>query len=310
MSYRVLKDKILSLKEEKGAIILAHNYQRPEILDIADFTGDSLDLCKRASETDAEYILFCGVDFMAETAAILNPDKRVLIPDARATCPLANMLTPSDIRDAKREHGKAVAVLYVNTTAESKAEADIVCTSSNAVDVVNALEYDTILFGPDSNLAHYVQARTKKRIIPIPKYGYCPVHQYFTVNHVRKLKQIYPKEELEVMAHPECSPLVQNSADFIGSTGRMLERPASSDKKIFIVGTEVGLVYPLCKRYPDKSFVPLCNDAVCESMKLHTLRKVYMALETEKHVVTVPKDTAAKARYSLESMLKLTVQRQ
>lgn len=197
MSYDVLKDRILGLKEEKRAIILAHNYQRPDIVDIADFAGDSLGLCKRASETDAEYILFCGVDFMAETAAILNQDKRVLIPDARATCPLASMLTPRIIKDAKRKHKGSAVVLYVNTTAESKAEADIICTSSNAVDVVNALEQDTILFGPDRNLAHHVQAKTRKKIIPMPKYGYCPVHQYFTVNQVRKLKQIYPKEELE-----------------------------------------------------------------------------------------------------------------
>lgn len=304
MSYEKLRQKILGLKEQKRAIILAHNYQRWEIQEIADFTGDSLGLCRRAAETDAQYIIFCGVDFMAETASILNPDKKVLIPDIGAVCPLANMLTPREIRDAKRKQGKATVILYVNTTAESKAEADVICTSSNAVDVVNAVDQDTILFGPDWNLAHYVQARTRKKIIPIPKYGYCPVHQYFTANQVRKLREIYPREELEMMVHPECSPIVQSSADFIGSTGKMLERPASSGKRIFIVGTEVGLIYPLCKRHPDKSFIPLCHEALCKPMKLHTLRKVYMTLKTGRPIIKVPDEIATKARDSIEAMLK------
>jgi len=304
MSYEKLRQRILQLKDQKRAIILAHNYQRREIQEIADFTGDSLGLCRRAAETDAQYMVFCGVDFMAETASILNPDKKVLIPDTRATCPLANMLTARIIKDAKRKHKEGAVVLYVNTTAESKAEADIICTSSNAVEVVNALEQDVILFGPDWNLAQYVKNRTRKRIIPIPSYGYCPVHQYFTVNQIRELREIYPREELEVMVHPECSPIVQSSADFVGSTGKMLERPASLGKRIFIVGTEVGLIYPLYKRHKDKSFIPLCHDALCKPMKLHTLRKVYMALKKERPIVKVPKKIAAEARDSIEAMLK------
>ncbi|MCK4433458.1 MAG: quinolinate synthase NadA, partial [Methanomicrobia archaeon] len=218
----MLKDKILELKKTGDFVILAHNYQIPDIQDIADFRGDSLELCRISQDIDAQYIVFCGVTFMAETAAILNPEKTVLIPDNTSRCPLAAMLPAERIKEAKKKYPEAAVVVYVNTLAEAKAEADITCTSANPVKVVNSLDKNTILFGPDKNLAWYTQNHTEKKILPLPKFGHCRVHEFMiTKEDVLSLKKEHP--DALVLAHPECLPEVQELADYICSTSQMLK---------------------------------------------------------------------------------------
>ncbi len=303
-----LQDKIIRLKERKKALILAHNYQRPEIQEIADCIGSSLQLCWRAAEAeDINFIVFCGVDFMAESAAILNPNKTVVIPDANAKCPMAAMLPANRVTEARKEHPDAKVVLYVNTLAEAKAEADMMCTSTNAAQIVGKLNAEKILFGPDWNLAwHTRRHNPEKEIIPIPKHGYCYVHKRYFGNgkEVLLLKDIHPDAEL--LVHPECNPDLQLKADFIGSTGQMFKRCQRSDSKKFIVATEIGLIDRLRRDFPEKICLPAMEDAVCRQMKLHTLQKVYEALKKEKPVVNVPTRTADRAREGIERMLELS----
>ena len=239
---RELQARIRELAERKGAVILAHNYQRTEVQEVADFVGESLSLARKALETDAELIIFCGVDFMAETAAVLNPDKRVVLPEPASTCPMAAQLPASLVREAKRRYPGVPVVLYVNTLAEAKAEADVICTSGNAVEVVRSLEADTVLFGPDRNLCWHVQRHVPdKKLIPIPEAGYCYVHKLFTPEDVLRLKEErYPDAEL--LVHPECDPELQLAADFVGSTGQMYRHARESALSTFLVATEVGLV--------------------------------------------------------------------
>jgi quinolinate synthase len=206
---------IQQLKEGKNAIILAHNYQRGEVQDVADFVGDSLELARRAAETDADIIVFCGVDFMAETAAILNPDKKVLIPDIGAICPMAQMLTMEELFEAKERYPEADVVLYINTLAEEKAYSDCFCTSANAPKIIEAMDADTILFGPDYNLAKYVEKLTSRRVVPVPEYGLCPTHHQISVDDLLEGKKEHPKAE--VVVHPECVPGIQEMADHIAS---------------------------------------------------------------------------------------------
>ncbi len=298
--------KILQLKEREKALILAHNYQRPEIQEIADFVGDSLQLCLTATKVeDFKYIVFCGVDFMAETASILNPDKLVIIPDVEAKCPMAAQLPANIVVEAKKKYSDAEVMLYVNTLAEAKAEADVICTSSNAPKIASKLNSTRILFGPDRNLALYTAKHCPgKEIIPIPENGYCIVHKMFRVEDILALKKKHPNAE--VLVHPECDPEVQDVADFIGSTEQMCKRCLESASKEFIIATEIGLVDRLRRELPGKEYVPALEKAVCDSMKLHTLEKVYHALEKKKPVVKVPDRIAEKSRSAIERMLKLS----
>jgi quinolinate synthase len=299
-----LSDKILKLKEEKKAVILAHNYQRAEIQDIADYIGDSIELSRKAAEEkDAEMIVFSAVDFMAESAAILNPDKKVLLPCLGARCPMAQMLTVDEIKRAKTLYPKAPVVLYVNTLASCKAHCDICCTSANAVEVIESLDEDTILFGPDRNLADYVSQKTGKTLIPIPEYGFCPTHLLFQPEDVTVMKMAHPKAT--VMAHPECSSEMRKVADFVGSTSKMCRFARESADKEFIVGTEEGLLHRLRKENPEKSFYLAYEGAICPNMKLTTLERLYSSLKEEKHVVKVPEAIAEKARASLERMFEV-----
>jgi len=299
-----LQSEIIKLKKDKDAIILAHNYQRKEIQEIADFSGDSLELCIEASKIHKPRVVFCGVDFMAETANILNPDKKVLIPDREAECPMAHMLSLKKLKKAKKEHPDAAVVLYINTLAEAKAEADILCTSANAVEVTESLKEDKILFGPDKNLAWYVSQRTDKEIIPVPEDGHCYVHKMFTAEQVRKLKKEYPNAE--VLIHPECDPEVQELADMILSTGGMLRRVGESSNRDFIIGTEVDMTTRIKMEFPNKNPIPLSREAICDPMKLHTLPRVKNSLLKEKHVVKVPDEIAKKAKRAVERMLEVS----
>ncbi len=299
-----LAQEILKLKKEKKAVILAHNYQRPEVQDIADYTGDSIELSRKAmAEKDAELIVFSAVDFMAESAAILNPTKKVLLPCLGARCPMAQMLTVDEIKHAKKQNPNAPVVLYVNTLASCKAEADVCCTSANAVQVVKSLDADTVLFGPDKNLAEYVAEKTGKKLIPIPANGFCPTHLLFQPEDVKVLKMQHPNAP--VIVHPECSGEMRAIADFIGSTSKILTYAKESNAKEFIVGTENGILHRLQKENPDKKFYISYDGAVCPNMKLTTLDRIYASLNEEKHLVQVPTAVAEKARASLERMFQV-----
>ena len=299
-----LTEKIQKLKKEKKAVILAHNYQRPEIQDIADYIGDSIELSRKAmQEKEAEIIVFCAVDFMAESAAILNPEKKVLLPTLGARCPMAQMLTVDEIKRQKKLHPNAPVVLYVNTLASAKAHCDICCTSANAVEVIESLDADTILFGPDRNLAEYVAEKTGKILIPIPEWGFCPTHLLFQPEDVSVLKLEHP--EAKVMVHPECSSEVRKVADFVGSTSKMSHYARDCKAKTFIVGTEEGLLHRLRKENPEKSFISAYEEAVCPNMKLTTLDRLYSCLKDEKYVVKVSEKTAKKARGALDRMFQV-----
>ena len=299
-----LTQKIQDLKKEKKAIILAHNYQRPEIQDIADYVGDSIELSRKAmQEETAEIIVFAAVDFMAQSAAILNPKKKVLLPTLGARCPMAQMLTVDEIRRAKASYPKAPVVLYVNTLAEAKAECDVCCTSANAVEVIESLDSETVLFGPDRNLAEYVAQRTGKTIIPVPEYGFCPTHLLFQPEDVLVLKQQHPNAL--VMVHPECSSEMRKVSDFVGSTSKMCAYAKQAEASEFIVGTEDGVMHRLRKENPQKRFFLAYEGAVCPNMKLTTLDRIYTSLKEEKYVVRVPLKVADKARAALERMFSI-----
>jgi quinolinate synthase len=303
MLKEAIADKITRLKNEKEALILAHNYQRGEIQDIADYVGDSIGLCRKAMEEDAKIIVFSAVDFMAESAAILNPDKKVLLPSLGARCPMAQMLPSEEIGLWKKKYPKAPVVLYVNTLAEAKAHCDICCTSANATEIINAFNEDTVLFGPDSNLAWYVQQETGKRVVPIPRRGFCPVHVLFLEEDIMLLKKRHP--DAVVLVHPECSPEIQSIADFIGSTSQMSRYAREGSAREYIVATEVGLLHRLKKENPRKEFVPAYDGAICTNMKLNTLERVYLSLKEEKHPVAVPDAVAKRGRNALEKMVSI-----
>jgi len=300
-----LAEQIVKLKHEKNAIILAHNYQRPEIQDIADYVGDSIELSRKAvEEKQAKIIVFAAVDFMAESAAILNPDKQVLLPCLGARCPMAQMLTIDEIKRMKKLYPQAPLVLYVNTLAVTKAYCDVCCTSANVLKIIESLDADTVLFGPDRNLAEYAQRKTGKKIIPVPEWGFCPTHLLFQPEDVHILKMQYP--DAVVMAHPECNLEMQKTADFVGSTSQMCKYAMESNAKTFIVGTEEGLLHRLKKDNPEKQFILAYQEAVCPNMKLNTLDRLYVSLKDEKHLITVPPAVAKKARKALERMLELS----
>jgi len=268
---------------------------------VADFLGDSLQLSQEAAKLEEEVIVFCGVHFMAETAAILSPDKTVLMPDLGAGCPMADMITASELRDWKKQYPGRKVVCYVNTSAEVKAESDICCTSSNAVQVVEAVEGDEILFTPDKNLAAYVARFTKKKIIPWD--GYCYVHNNIRLGHVREKKEQLP--EAEVWVHPECRPEVIDIADKVLSTGKMIKEAKITTKADILIGTESGIIYRMKKENPDKNFHPIKELALCSNMKKINVRKVLASLEEMKYKVDVPQDISQRAKGAIEKMVKL-----
>jgi len=296
-----LEEKIIGLKEERNAIILAHNYQLGEVQDIADLVGDSLELSQKAAETTAEVIVFCGVHFMAETAAILCPDMTVLLPDINAGCPMADMITAEQLRQKKKELPRAVVVTYINSTAEVKAESDYCCTSANGVKVIESLDSEEILFIPDQYLGHYIAARTGKKITLWP--GYCPTHTRIQPEDIIRRKQEYPRAR--VVVHPECRPEVIALADETLSTSGIIRYAAREDVSEMIVGTELGIIHRLSKENPDKKFIPISEQAICPNMKLITLEKVLWSLEDMSPVVKVPEEIRLKAKAAVDRMLAI-----
>ena len=296
-----LIDKIQSLKQEKKAVILVHNYQLGEVQDIADFVGDSLELSQRAAESKAEVIVFCGVHFMAETASILCPDEIVLLPEASAGCPMADMATAEKLREKKKELPQAAVVCYINSTAEVKAESDICCTSANAVEVVRSLDNEQIIFVPDQFLGHYVSTKVKKQYFFWP--GYCPTHVRISPDNILQLKEDYP--QARVVVHPECRPEVINLADEVLGTGGMCRYARRDDVTQMIVGTEIGIIYRLKKENPQKRFIPASEQAICPDMKLITLEKVLRSLEAMAPEVRVSEDIRLRAKVAVDRMLEV-----
>ena len=298
---RELRERLKVLKKERNAIILAHYYQRDEIQEVADFRGDSFLLAQKAAETDAEVIVFCGVHFMGESAKILAPNKKVIIPDERAGCPMADMVNVEGLRKLKEQHPNAKVVTYINSSAEIKAETDICCTSANAVKVIQSLDAEEIIWVPDKNLGHYVQQHTDKKMIIWE--GYCNTHDMLTIKDVVEMRAKYP--DAEFVVHPECRPEVVEMGDFVGSTTAILEYCKKSDRKQFIVGTEDGTGYQLRVDSPDKTFHFATKFLVCPNMKVNNLKKLVKALDTMKPEIYVPPAVADRARLSLERMLQV-----
>jgi quinolinate synthase len=305
-----LFDEIEKLKKEKNAVILAHYYQDGDIQDIADYIGDSLGLSQQAAKTDADIIVFAGVHFMAETAKILSPQKKVLLPDVKAGCSLADSCPPHLFRKFKENYPDHLVITYVNCTAELKALSDIVCTSSNAVQIVESLPADQkIIFGPDKNLGAYVAKKTGRDLVLWN--GACMVHEIFSREKITKLKERHPNAK--ILAHPECEEVILKMADYIGSTTGILKYATKSPEKEFIVATEAGILHEMQKQNPDKVFIPAppnnncaCND--CPHMKRNTLEKLYLCLKNEMPEVTVPQDIIAKAVKPIERMLDISAQ--
>jgi quinolinate synthase len=292
-------EEIARLKRERNAVILAHNYQRGEVQDIADFVGDSLELSQNAARTDAEVIVFCGVHFMAETASILCPDRIVLLPDEKAGCPMANMITAEELIKRKGQFPGAAVVCYVNSTAEVKAESDICCTSANAVKVIQGLDAREILFVPDQYLGHYISTKTDKQMHFWP--GYCPTHMKILPKHILELRQKHP--QARVVVHPECRPDVIDLADEVLSTGGMCRHAGREDVSQMIVGTETGIIHRLKKENPGKEFLPASEKAVCPNMKKITLHKVLGSLEEMRPEVRVPEEIRLRAKTAVDRMV-------
>lgn len=298
-----IQEKIQELKRERGAIIIAHNYQPDEVQAIADFTGDSLELSRKVAELDEEVIVFCGVHFMAETAAILSPEKTILLPDQFAGCPMADMITADQLREKKAEHPGAVVISYVNSSAAVKAECDLCCTSSNAMKIVSSVPADKeIIFVPDTHLGHYVQEQLGREMIIWD--GYCPTHSRIREVDVKREKEEHP--EAVIMAHPECPLGIREMADELLSTGQMVTFAKESEYKEYIVATEMGMLYRLRNENPDKRFFSVSERALCPNMKKIDLEKILWALEDLQHRITVPEEIATLAGRSIEAMLKLS----
>ncbi len=294
-----LSAKIADLKQKRKAIILVHNYQLGEVQDIADFVGDSLELSRKAATTDAEVIVFCGVHFMAETASILNPDKIVLLPDKNAGCPMADMITANALREKKQEFTDIPVVCYINSSARVKAESDICCTSANAIEIVNSIDCNKVIFVPDKYLGHYVSTKSDKEIILWQ--GYCPTHAKILPEHIIQRKEEYP--EAKVVVHPECRPEVIALADAVLSTGGIIRFARESNAEQIIIGTEIGIIHRLKKDNPEKLFVPLSEQAICPNMKKITLEKILWSLEDLSPQVKVAEDIRIMAKKSVDRML-------
>ncbi len=301
-----LRERILELKKKRKALILAHNYQTLDIQEIADFVGDSLQLARKSAESEGyEMVVFAGVRFMAEMAAVLSPDVPVYIPDPGALCPLAAYLTGEKVAAKKEEYPDAPVVVYVNTTADAKSKTDYICTSGSAIEIVKSIGAERVLFGPDANLADYVREHTDVEIIDLDERGHCYVHDKFDVEMILELKKKYP--DAIAIAHPECPIEVQHAADVVGSTGMMANFVAQSDAKVFLIATEMGMVEQLQKAHPDKKILPVYEGAVCRQMKKHTLEKILHVLEEmpEENLVTVPEEHVPHIRQVLEEMNKV-----
>ncbi len=297
-----LKEEVASLRKERNAVILAHNYQRDEIQEIADFCGDSLGLSKQAAATDADAIVFCGVHFMAESAALLSPQKTVLLPVKEAGCPMADMIDVPALQELKREHPDASVVTYVNSTAAIKAESDVCCTSANAVEVVNSVAAKKIIFTPDRNLANYVSRFSDKEIIAYD--GFCPTHILIFAEAVKRAKAEHPNALF--VAHPECTADVVDLADKVCSTSGMYEFVKNSDADEFIIGTEMGILYRLRKQNPQKKFYLPSKHVLCPNMKMTTLDSLAQSLRYMRHTVEVPEDIRLKAKKALDRMLEVS----
>jgi quinolinate synthase len=296
-----MKEKIRQLAKEKNAIILAHNYQPPEIQQVADLCGDSLELSIKAARTDAEIIVFCGVHFMAETAYILSPEKTVLLPAPDAGCPMADMVDPQALTETKKALGDIPVITYVNSSAAVKAVSDICCTSANVIKIVNSIDAAEVLMAPDKNLAQYAQANTDKKIHLWD--GYCPFHNTLTADDVKKARSMHPGALF--IAHPECPPEVLRLADSIQSTSGMIDYAGKSDRTSFILGTEIGLLYPISKAYPDKTFFPASEKMFCKDMKKITLDHLAQSLNTLSGKITVPEEIRLNALGAVEKMIHL-----
>lgn len=294
-----LMSRVQKLKKQRNAVILAHNYQIEEIQDCADYIGDSYGLSRIAADTEASVIVFCGVHFMAEGAAILSPEKTVLLPELLAGCPMADMVTVEALREKKKLHPEAAVVAYVNSSAAVKAESDICVTSANAVEVVNSLDAEEILFVPDRNLGSFVAERTDKRVVLWD--GYCITHHRVSVDDVKTVRSLLP--EAAVVVHPECRPEVVKAADFAFSTSGILKFARETGYRQIIIGTEMGLLYRLRQENPDKEFYLLSQGLICPNMKYTTLEKVLRSLETLSPVITVPEKVRIPARRALDRML-------
>ncbi len=297
----IMKERIRQLVREKHAIILAHNYQPPEIQDVADFCGDSLELSIKASKTDARIIVFCGVKFMAETASVLCPDKTVLLPVESAGCPMADMVSPDALKKEKHRLGDVPVITYVNSTAAVKALSDICCTSANVIDVVQSIDAEEVLMVPDKNLAQYAAANTKKHIHFWN--GYCPYHNNLTLEDIDIAKRNHP--DAIFMAHPECQPEILKIADIVQSTSGMIRFAGESDKTSFIVGTEIGLLYPLSKAFPEKKFYPASKKMFCIDMKKTGLLNIIESLENNTGEVKVGEKIRKKALQAVQKMIDL-----
>lgn len=299
-----LTDKIKKLKKEKNAVILAHNYQLPEIHDIADFVGDSLGLSMSAAKTDAEIIIFCGVHFMAETAKILSPQKTVLLPDKNAGCPMADMINADDLKSLQDAHPKAVTLCYVNTSAAVKAQCDYCCTSANALKMAQNIlkNNEEIIFIPDKYLAQYVADQVGRKFITWE--GYCPTHAKILPENIMQAKKLHPRAK--VLVHPECKPQLTELADVVASTEKMCAYVQNAPDTEFIIATEIGIIYRMKKENPGKSFYPASDKATCPNMKRINLEKVLWSLEDLTYEITVPQDIMDKARLSIERMLQVT----
>lgn len=294
--------KINDLKSRLKAVILSHNYQRPEVQDVADFVGDSLELSRQAAKVDAEVIVFCGVHFMAETAAVLNPEKKVLLAVSTAGCPMADMIDEVELRKWKARYPGVPVVCYVNTTAAVKAESDICCTSANAVRVVESVRSEQIIFIPDKNLGHYIGTKTRKKLILYP--GFCTTHARLKAAQVKLAKTIHPAAK--VVVHPECTPEVIATADAVCSTSQMIRYVRDSDAMEFLIGTEEGLLYRMRRENPGKQFYLISPGLICPNMKKTTLHSVMETMETQRNVIRVDEDIRARAKLAIEKMLSIT----
>jgi quinolinate synthase len=302
MNIPALQNQIRKLLEERNAILLAHNYQRPEVQDVADLTGDSLGLSLEAAKTNAEVIVFCGVHFMAETASILCPDKLVLLPVLSAGCPMADMISAPSLIQKKRELPGVPVVTYVNSSAAVKAETDICCTSANAIKVVNSLaDSDTVFMDPDRNLARYTQRLTNKRVLYWE--GFCPYHDMLTAAQVKRVKRDYPQALF--LAHPECRLEVLDLADEVKSTSGMLDFAKDAQNSEFIIGTETGIIHTLRKQNPHKTFIPADDRMICIDMKKIELDDIVRTLKTLAPVIEVEEDVRVKAYGAVERMLQV-----
>jgi quinolinate synthase len=297
-----LVDEILRLKKERNAIILAHNYQVPEVQDIADVVGDSYALSQHAAKTDSDVIVFCGVHFMAESAKILSPDKTVLLPAKDAGCPMADMVTAPRLREMKAKYPEAAVVCYVNSSAEVKAESDICCTSSNALKVVQSVKNKQIIFVPDENLGSYVASKVPEKEFILWR-GFCITHKRVKAEEVQKIRELHPNAK--ILMHPECEPEVQKLADFLGSTSEIIKHAGEIPERDIIIGTEEGVLHILRKQNPHKNFYLLSTGLICTNMKKTRLEDVHNALLNMQHEIHVDEDIRVKALKTLEEMLKI-----